>query len=250
MNENGHMTKSERRSRQVDEITAHARMIGIDLDVSDKESMRTALVAVMTRMGLDPEVVRGNGNIRCIRVDANGYKDNRTSIRPNLREMRAEMVRLVRVADQGGPWLPGDLDALDISDCGRAILEAHLGAGWRDEVSEMIRSKYELHSGYGGTYEMMDERVGIKLAQGRILVHAALGTAYYRNGNLVMTKIRLPDSTMTGIIGRDAASLMDGDPYGSAFTGIPVKHIECPERTTVIQLDETCEPASGREKKP
>jgi len=248
MIQKGHATKREKRNRQVDEIVAHACALGLDLDVSDKDSMRTALVAVMTGLGLDPEVVSGNGNIRCVRVDANGYKANRTSIRPNLRDMRAEMVRLVRVGDQGGPWLPGDLGALEISDCGRAILEAHLGVEWRDEVSAMIRNKYEVHSGYGGTYEMMDDRVGIKLAQGRILVHAVLGAAYYRNGNLIMPKIRLPESTMTGIIGRDAASLMDGDPYGSAFTGIPVKHIECPERTTVIQLDEACEPASGREK--
>ena len=113
-------------------------------------------------------------------------------------------------------------------------------------MSREIASVYEKRMGYGKSYDKLNDVIGMKIAQGRILVQASLGRTYYRNGHLVMSQVRLPTSTMTGIVGKDAASLMDGDPYGTAFSGVIVARAECQDQTTVIHLEETFEPAAGR----
>ena len=238
--------KREKKLKQREEATAYAKEIGLDLDVSDKGSVRTTLLRVMESIGMEPETVSGNKSIRGMAVDANGYLHGKTYLRPDIKAMRAELVRLVRIIRQGGPWTPGDLAALNISSCARAILEAQLGEEWRTTVSREIASVYEKRMGYGKSYDKLNDAIGMKIAQGRILVQASLGRTYYRNGHLIMPQIRLPASTMAGIVGRNASSLMEGDPYGSAFTEATVRHVECPERTTIIHLEETLEPATGR----
>ena len=239
-------TRAERRKTQLDEVRAFAADNGMELDVSDKASVKDALITMMEMMELDPEILQGNGQILSQCVDANGYVRGRTGIRSDIKVMRAEMVRLVRLHAAGGPRQPGDLSNLEISTCARRILEGHLGCDWQATITKSIQEQYEKSLGFKKSYAKLDDKVGFKLAQGRILVQAALGTAYYRNGHLIMSGVELPKSTMIGIIGKDASQLMEGNPYGNAFHGVPVRHAECPERTTIIHLEEEYEPAGPR----
>ena len=236
--------KSIRRRKQLDELREFAAGEGHELDVSDKDNLKGFLLHVMRLAGLQPEIVQGNGQIRSKQIDANGYIRGTSMVRPDVRLMRTELIRIIRIHKRGGPWEPGDLDALEISNCARKILEACLGEGWRTRISMEISARYQSSMGFAKTYDKIDDRVGIKVSQGRILVQAALGTAYYRNGHLILSQVRIPAATLTGMIGREATKLMEGNPYGNAFEGVIVKHAECPEATTIIHLEETFEPAS------
>lgn len=239
--------KSVRRRKVLEDLREFAAEEGYDLDVSNYENLNTFLIHAMKTAGLQPEIVQGNGQIRSRGIDANGYVRGTSMTRTNLRTMRAELTTIMKTVREGGPWEPGDLDALEIATSARAILVSEIGEEWRERISREIAIQYENRHGFGKSYVELNEAIGFKIAQGRILVQAKFGNAYYRNGHIVMTGVRLPEATAAAMTGKPIESLMEGSPYGSAFADLAVIKVECPEQTTIIHLEERHEPASGKE---
>ena len=242
--------KSVRRRKVLDDLREYAAEEGHELDVSDRDNLKAFLIHAMKTAGLQPEIVQGNGQIRSRKIDANGYLRGTSMTRTDVRTMRAELTTIMKTDREGGPWEPGDLDALEIATSARAILASTIGKGWRERISKEIAIQYESRHGFGKSYVELNETIGFKIAQGRILVQAKFGNAYYRNGHIVMTGVRLPEATAAAMTGRPIEDLMEGSPYGSAFADLAVTKVEYPEKTTVIHLEELHEPASGKDNTP
>lgn len=242
------MTKAERRKTQLDEIKAYATDNGIDLDVSNMESMKNALIEILVDLDLEPELDEKNRSIKCRNVDTNGYRVGKNKIWLHIKTMRSEMLRLVRLKASGGPRLIGDLSNIQIAICARKILCNALGEEWPRRIQDEIKEKYEKGYGFGKSYVKLDDKVGFKIVQEQILVEAQLGKSYYRNGNLVMPGVELPQSTLVSLVGRNANEIIEGQPYGNAFDGVPISSAECPDKTTIISLDEERELVSGEKK--
>lgn len=226
-------------SHKLERVVQESRFDGYQVEGSNVNQLFSYAVYLCGDLGLNPSLVENGLTYEALQIDENGYKTRyRNRHRSDVSSLVSDCYSMIKARDSGGPRDPGNLANLRITKTARKILEASYGKKWKEAVSLTISEAYEQNGKPHKNYTPLNDDVSFKLSKGKILVQASLGEARYKNGHIVLPGKVVPDAMKISLIGKPVKEIIEGAVYDDAINECIIINCECPDKTTVISLEE------------
>ena len=243
------MTKSVRRAENAALVKKYAREAGF----RDSASNAEILFYILSEIGLDP-IMEEDGKVIRFRP----YDHNYIALSGSEKiKVNAERHELVTRAKNGLQFLqkygsikePQDLSGMTIERCAARILQSEIGNDWREEVAKDIARRYT-HEQKGKksrvpmvqtSYRQISEKSNIQVRVSNRKVHLLARLSdqvLFKNQQITMQKIELPNSVIGGMDGKPVDSLFDQAPYGNAFRDELILRAQItPTGTSILEIE-------------